>query len=315
MKTLTGTERQAGLFARTYVAAILLLLVFCLPAWGAATCTEFVNDGGFEYEVDPYVPSWLQASTTFGSPLCDFETCGLNLPRTGTWWAWFGGTYGTEREIGTLEQTMTLPAVALLPLRFYLWSEESGISGASDYIRITLDGSILFETTASDSRYQEGYTPVTINLSAFADGKLHKLRFESVIDSTSSFFVDDVHRPNSMFVNTTRTVNFAGDLLQPVIDSTLPAQEIRGQIHTGTEDILINLDNPDSVLTLKGGYGCDFAGTPATGSSTIIRSLEVRSGTVFASNISVASPASMTGLVIKPGGKVLARNLVLKESP
>jgi hypothetical protein len=299
--------------ARTFAAAALLLLFFSLPVWSAGTCTEFVNDGSFEDETT--FMWWKQTSTTFESPLCDLDMCGYSLARTGAWWAWFGGTDATPRkpEVGTLEQIMTFPAGGSIPLKFHLWTEESGTTGDTDYIRVTIDGNIMFSATASNTYYQTGYTPVTINISAYADGQPHTVRFESEIHSTSSFFIDDVLRPDIKFVNNSRTLDFAGDLLQPLIAGNLPVQEARGQSIADQEDILVDLEAPGAVLYLKGGYSCDFSGLASAGSTTSLRSLEVRSGQVTAENISVASPLSMTGLVINPGGAVLARNLILKQ--
>ena len=70
----------------TSLLALILLIGLCLPTWGAGTCTNFVSDGSFEMEVDPYVPAWRQYSDNFGSPLCNSETCGGSYARPpGAW--------------------------------------------------------------------------------------------------------------------------------------------------------------------------------------------------------------------------------------
>jgi hypothetical protein len=41
-------------------------------------------------------PSWDEASTNFGTPLCSPGSCGATGARSGTWWAWYGGTSNVE---------------------------------------------------------------------------------------------------------------------------------------------------------------------------------------------------------------------------
>jgi hypothetical protein len=268
----------------TSLLALILLIGLCLPTWGAGTCTNFVSDGSFEMEVDPYVPAWRQYSDNFGSPLCNSETCGGSYARPpGAWWAWFGGTGGMADEKAWLEQDITIPADGIIPLEFYLWTQEAGTNPA-DFLWVMLDGKELFRTTTASSDNLTNYTPVTLNLSGYADGNIHTLRFESILVSATSFFVDDVSRPDKKFVNVSKKINFADDLLQPIIDKTLLAQEIRGQDFDSREDIVVNLDNSAAVLTLKGGFGCDFS-EMIPGAKTTIRSLEIRSGKVIAQNL------------------------------
>ena len=54
---------------------------------------------------------WGQSSTNFGTPLCTVADCGdgggTAGPRTGTVWAWSGGTNADEQ--ATLTQSVTIP--------------------------------------------------------------------------------------------------------------------------------------------------------------------------------------------------------------
>lgn len=79
-------------------SASTLLLLFAAPLVGAA---PLVQDGGFEAGAVPTY--WTSTSTNFGTPICD-ASCGGVGPRTGTYWAWFGGA-GTAAEAGSVEQT------------------------------------------------------------------------------------------------------------------------------------------------------------------------------------------------------------------
>ncbi|MCB0785431.1 MAG: hypothetical protein KDB87_08920, partial [Flavobacteriales bacterium] len=61
----------------------------------AFTSSAQINDGGFEGGAGG--GAWTEASTNFGTPLCDAGcgTCGGPcVSRTGTWYVWFGGAGG-----------------------------------------------------------------------------------------------------------------------------------------------------------------------------------------------------------------------------
>ena len=102
-------------------------ITYASPA-GAPDCcpvvtgmsAELVVDGSFE--AGPGAGTWVEASTNFGSPLCDVPTCGTGTgtgPSDGAWWAWFGGVAGSE--IGSVCQNITIPAgTANLTLSFDL---------------------------------------------------------------------------------------------------------------------------------------------------------------------------------------------------
>ncbi|MFQ5577576.1 MAG: hypothetical protein ACE5G8_11395, partial [Anaerolineae bacterium] len=63
-----------------------------------------VVDGGFE--AGPNGGTWNEFSTNFGTPICDVFTCGFGNgtgPRSGLYWAWFGG-FGGGLEDGSVDQ-------------------------------------------------------------------------------------------------------------------------------------------------------------------------------------------------------------------
>lgn len=61
-------------------------------------CGDPVQDGSFE-QGELSIP-WKATSTNFGTPICSFGTCGGGGgtvgPRTGIFWAWFGGANRPE---------------------------------------------------------------------------------------------------------------------------------------------------------------------------------------------------------------------------
>src|SRR2546423_6205375 len=77
-----------------------------------APLTQLIVDGGFETGGIPNSFWNPETSTNFGTPICDVPSCGTgggaSPPRTGAFWAWFGGIPAPET--ATLGQTVTFPA-------------------------------------------------------------------------------------------------------------------------------------------------------------------------------------------------------------
>jgi hypothetical protein len=160
---------------------------------GSACSSDSVADGGFE-DGTPSA-AWDEASTNFGTPICDPFTCGLGGgtgPRTGNLWAWFGGIQAFEA--GSLEQIVTIPAGAST-LDFFLEIPISSGNGV-DVLRVRIDGTTVFEVFEGEAPYAGlGYEPVSVPIGAFADGGAHTLRIESTqtgAPGVTNFFVDDV---------------------------------------------------------------------------------------------------------------------------
>jgi subtilisin family serine protease len=157
----------------------------------AGGSTDVVNDGGFELGTPN--GAWTEASANFGTPLCDVPSCGTGGgtgPRTGAWWAWFGGIAAAET--GSVSQDVTLPTGPSAELRFWLEIPASGQPGTMD---VSLDGNVLFSVAETDTGSYSTYTEVVIDVSSFADGGTYTLEFSSQTlagASATNFFVDDV---------------------------------------------------------------------------------------------------------------------------
>jgi Zn-dependent metalloprotease len=149
-----------------------------------------VLDGSFE--AGSPNPFWDEFSTNFGTPLCNTE-CTAAGALTGDWWAWFGGVAGAY-EAGSLTQAITIP-VHTTTLRFYLALPVC--DSAADYLAVLLDGNELFRVNGSSNLcWVAGYSQQTVDISAYADGGVHTLVFNSETFSNngnvSNIFVDDV---------------------------------------------------------------------------------------------------------------------------
>ena len=151
--------------------------------------------GDPSFEAGSPNPVWTEASTNFGTPLCDMAGCGNGggtaLPRTGDWWAWFGGIAAPE--VGSVEQTVTIASGTAANLKFWLWNGSESGSGTDDFV-VLIDGSQVFQVFEADPTYTGGYAEVTIDVSAFADDANHTITFMSTSGGTgvTNFSLDDV---------------------------------------------------------------------------------------------------------------------------
>ena len=140
-------------------------------------------------------PFWSEASTNFGTPLCDPGSCGLgggSGPHTGNWWAWFGGI--TIYEEGSVAQNVTLPNGSAT-LSFWL-EVPVACNNPTDYLEVLVDSTQVFLVDGTSPLCGVvGYSLQTVDLSAYADGGSHALEFHSEIfggAAVTNFFVDDV---------------------------------------------------------------------------------------------------------------------------
>ncbi|MEE8331893.1 MAG: Ig-like domain-containing protein [Acidimicrobiia bacterium] len=144
-----------------------------------------VQDGGFEAGVpNPY---WGEASTNFGTPLCD-DTCGASGAHAGDWWVWFGGI--DIEEAGAVVQTITIPADATA-LTFYL---EIPVADVDSFFEAWIDEVAVFAATEVDQASYATYLQVTVDISAYADGASHDLGFVSwkADGGPANYYLDDV---------------------------------------------------------------------------------------------------------------------------
>jgi len=158
---------------------------------GTACESNIVNDPSFEGGA--FGGNWVEFSLNFGTPLCDPGSCGFGGgtgPNTGDWWAWFGGIGSFEA--GSIDQDVVIP-VGASTLSFQLEIPAASGNGI-DFMDVLVDGNVLYTATEADGPYL-GYLPVSVDISAYADGGLHTLRFESETTGNpaiTNFFVDDV---------------------------------------------------------------------------------------------------------------------------
>jgi hypothetical protein len=152
-------------------------------------CEERVADGGFE--AGPPHSAWTQTSTLF--PAVIYQD-GLNVPspHSGQYLCWFGGSTQGQ-ETGTLEQTVTIPA-GNAELSYYL--KIYALGPDTDFMRVLLDGNELVKYTPADEAEFTAYKRAAHDVTAYADGGQHVLRFESTVAGMAgeytNFLLDDI---------------------------------------------------------------------------------------------------------------------------
>jgi len=144
-------------------------------------------------------PNW---ASTDSNPLANGSSIFYNegdtgaLPHSGHFVAWFGG-WNSGSETQTISQTVTLPASGPLYLNYY--RQTTFQVDTSDFpanLVVSIDGTAI-ESTDLGTQGDPHYVAHSIDISAFADGGSHALKFQydyNAQDSVSdgSTFVDDV---------------------------------------------------------------------------------------------------------------------------
>ncbi|NNF62543.1 MAG: hypothetical protein HKN06_14625, partial [Gammaproteobacteria bacterium] len=149
-----------------------------------------LEDGSFELGRPNSV--WSEFSTNYTSPVCTQGLCQFGLPSgTGSWFSYFGGR-GANGEIGFVEQRLIIPSDATT-LSFDFVAPECG--GPADFIQATIDGVEVYRFDSGDPGCFGGsYATANADITAFADGGPHDLRFysEAYGVGTSRFLLDQV---------------------------------------------------------------------------------------------------------------------------
>jgi cysteine-rich repeat protein len=167
----------------------------CTPPQPPVPGSNAVPESGFESGIPN--PVWAEASTNFGTPLCD-DNCGIpQNANTGNWYVWFGGVSVFEE--ASVEQSFLIAAT---DTELTFARQVAVCDSADDFVRLTLDSNTVWEVDGSSPDCGESaYSTETIELSSapggpYNDDSVHTIRFESITVATnglnSNFFIDDV---------------------------------------------------------------------------------------------------------------------------
>lgn len=112
---------------------------------------------------------------------CEWLVAGRNdpagpYPDGGINWLWFGGAFTSTLPISNVvqivTQTVSVPVTATAHLEFDFWiSRADPGSDADDRVEVRFgDTAVFTASAAATATYASGYTPVTVDLSAFGSG-------------------------------------------------------------------------------------------------------------------------------------------------
>jgi uncharacterized protein (DUF2141 family) len=176
------------------------MAIFLLRAKNGASYTpptsgipvELIQDPSFEAGTPN--PVWLEYSENFDTPICTIADCsngdGYAGPRTGEVWVWLGGI--ADYEYGFVEQTLLIPTDAS-NLQFYFWMGTANYPSTTDLFWVEIDGVEVFWADATMLPDYSAYTPVNIDIKAFADGNQHTITFSSITNGQIvNFNLDDI---------------------------------------------------------------------------------------------------------------------------
>jgi hypothetical protein len=159
----------------------------------ASAHANIIADPSFELG-DSLSSPWTLSSTNFPSPLCTTALCGTGNgtagPRTGEWWAWFGGAGGALEEGSATQSVTLLDGGANLSF----WLNHGSGDSATDFIQVRIDNTPVWTYNANGGLLGQGYTQINVDLSAFGNNAPRLLEFFSSTGPVSSanFSVDDV---------------------------------------------------------------------------------------------------------------------------
>lgn len=163
-------------------------LLFSVCAISAAmSASAQLTDGSFE--AGPGAGTWVESSTNFGSPLCDAASCGYDLALDGSWYFWGGGLAAGTLEEASLGQSIIIPQGTTAEIGFG-FGNVGGDGSADDIVQLKIDGNVVWSATGADTAMYPLYTPVTADISAYADGNAHDMVFMTYQDGATNFIAD-----------------------------------------------------------------------------------------------------------------------------
>jgi hypothetical protein len=155
-----------------------------------------VTDGSFEETTSDYGPNphWdaLDGNPNSGGGT-DFVSGGMPT-HDGIYTVWFGGWGGGDQETQTLAQTVTMPANG--PQYLNYWRFAAGVPDVAGTLTVSVDGTTVQATDLSAIAAETNYVQQSIDISSYADGAQHTIRFQYDYPGGGTFdgniFVDDV---------------------------------------------------------------------------------------------------------------------------
>jgi len=176
------------------VKHLLILTIFCI-SFGIENINAQVIVKDSSLEIGPVNPYWVQQSTHFSKTICD-GSCG-NIPGvealSGTYFIWLGGSNVLEE--GSAKQSIIIPNKGFAKLSFHFKAPIMA-ANVDDYFKVFMDSTVIFFANATDSStYKDEYITVIVDVSSYADGNQHTLKFfghQTGNPRVTHYLVDDI---------------------------------------------------------------------------------------------------------------------------
>jgi hypothetical protein len=170
---------------------------------GSAPFLQPVQDASFEATTADAGtnPSWESADTNPGASPGDtsmYSDLGQfgGLPiHTGHWTTWFGG-WGGGAETQHVAQSVTITSGGPRYLNFWRFLQE--LPDAAGTLTVSIDGTAIDTLDVSTATMDSDFVQRSLDISAYADGGAHVVRFEYAYDDAGGtggdgqIFIDDV---------------------------------------------------------------------------------------------------------------------------
>lgn len=163
--------------------------------WSGAAPTCFSPEACLEqaiqdpsFEGGPSAGFWEAGSHHFWTPICNEEVCGSYIvPRSGTYHAWLGRSGANEEAF--VAQMVVIPIGHPGQLNF--WLRRNALRGNA-VTKVSVDGDVL-RSFPDPPEEEDSHVPYTVDVSAYADGEEHDIRFHfASFGGTSNHSLDDI---------------------------------------------------------------------------------------------------------------------------
>ena len=264
---MSVVRRLCALSATVLVASVLVVTPFFT---GPAAAAELLQDGGFEASSGspPLSPNWVETDsaqgTSPGSPLCPSSNCASNSvytpPRTGSFWARFGGPVGVTTHTASLSQSVTIPSGGTAVLTY--WYRNGRVETPFNAtLQVRIDGNTL-KTHVEAATAESAYTQQTVNIPAqYLNGASHTISFNysNTSGGDNRMGVDDISLTYTAAVTGTPTVSSTS----PASPSSSTTPLVKGTAETGSTVTLYS-NSSCSSAALGSGSAAAFSSTGVT---------------------------------------------------
>jgi hypothetical protein len=292
-----------------WAVALAVMAMAILPA--SAGANELLGDPGFESSTGtpPFSPSWVEADSVFGSPICSASFCGTDggshAPHSGSRWVWFGAT-GNPTHTASVQQTVTIPS-GNTPVSASWWVWVGAGGEGDETLTVTFDGVTKATYTTANAGV---YMHTSVDVSAAADGGTHTLRFAYVNSggNDGNMNVDDA----SIFNSPVPAVP-TGLAVTPASGSNDNNPKVKGTADVNTATVQLYTDAACSTTIGEATDAATFngAGIPVSvtdNSSTDFYAKATGPGgtsacstsTVHYNEVTPPAPAAPTALTVSP---------------